>query len=592
MRYRQIPALSGLMLVFLFVSACAGVPPLTAVPPAQPPANATSAPPTQPPANTTSAPQPTAAIGTTTRSDAKLTVAVDGWGTDDLCAVSMSGDNFLQDYFNPLLLDRDENNKIVPFLATAWEVSDEGIKFTLDPDARWHDGSPITAEDVKWNLEAQSGKFPEYTGTTDASTLTSSISEIQVIDHQNLFIKTKEPNAFLFEAISGTGYHAHHFVNPRVVQDVGCKTVNETGVGGGGPYKVVEWVPGERILMERWEEYWGDTDFLRAHPKTLEIIRVPEGAARFALLQSGQADVVVNIPYPIASKLPLSDKFAGRGINPEQGGPWIQLINGAGTASIVFTSLSAIKDSNNKPTESELKPFDDPRVREAMELAIDKVAISRDALFGFTKPLAGIYFAGGVGYRPDLKISAYDPARASELLKEAGYPDGFSTDLHYGPFPNSAGLKEWLEAAASYWNKVGIQVRLHEVVAEEFYKRFGLAQAFGERERAWRPLAVQTWGRYTGPTIVNYGFHKDGDYTCCYDDLTDQLWAKIIKTTDEAEQAKLLAQLEDEVLAKRWLIPMHETSIVIGYSDRVLRHPITPYASSFVHMWRVVLRGE
>lgn len=580
MRFRKLIVLCSFLLTLLFLSACA-TGPLPVPPPAsQPTVLATPSSALTP---TTSAP---AASGS------KLTVAVDGWGTDDLCAVSMSGDNFLQDYFNPILLDRDENNKIVPFLATAWEISDEGIKFTLNPNARWHDGSPITAEDVKWNLEAQSGKFPEYTGTTDASGLASTISEIQVIDDHNLFIKTKEPNAFLFESISGTGYHSHHLANPKVIKDVGCKKVNETGVGGGGPYKVVQWVPGERILLERWDEYWGDSEFLRAQPKTIEILRVPDGAARFALLQSGQADVVINIPYPIASKLPLSEKSGARGVNPNKGGPWLQLIEGAGTASIVFTSLSAFKDSNNKPTEADLKPFDDPRVREAMELAIDKVAISRDALFGFTKPLAGIYFAGTAGYRPELKVPGFDPAKAKQLLKEAGYENGFSTDLYYGPFPNSAGLKEWLEAAASYWKQVGIEVRLHEIVAEEFYKRFGLAQAFGERERAWRPLAVQTWGRYAGPSIVNYGFHKGGDYVCCYDDLTDELWAKIIKTTNETDLATLLAQLEDHVLAQRWLIPMHETSIVIGYSDRVLSHPIAPYASSFVHLWRVVLRGK
>jgi peptide/nickel transport system substrate-binding protein len=522
----------------------------------------------------------------------KLTVVVDGWGTDDLCPVSMSGDNFVQDYFNPLLLDRNENNEIVPYLAVNWEVSDEGILFELHPDARWHDGSPITADDVKWNIEAQSGKFPEYIGTTDAGQLAEAISEIEIIDEKTLFIKTVKPNAFLFDIISGTGYHSHHFGNPGVIREVGCPEVNETGSGGGGPYMVKEWYPGERVVLERWDDFWGDTDFLQSpQPKTIEIIRVPDGSARFAMLQSGEADVVVNIPYHLAAQLPLSDEYAARGMNPGLGSPWIQLIEGAGNMSITFPTLWAIKDSPNKPTEEELKPFDDIRVREAMELAVDKKAISEDVLYGFTKPMSSIYFSGGVGYRPELEVSPYDPERAAELLQEAGYADGFSADLYYGPFPNTPGLKEWLETAASYWKEIGIEVDLHEVVAEEFYKRYGLGQGLGERERAWRPLAVQTWGRFNeSANLANFGYHSDGSYVCCYDDSTDELVAQIVETTDAGERAELLHQLEDHILDEQWLIPMDEKAIVVGYSDRVLEHPTAPFASSWEQMWRVVLR--
>ena len=100
----------------------------------------------------------------------KLTIAVDGWGWDDLNPVQMQGVTFLQDYINLFLLMRDEEHNIVSGLATDWELNNDGFRFTLHPNATWQDGSPITAEDVKWNYEASRGDYsPEFTGHLSAT---------------------------------------------------------------------------------------------------------------------------------------------------------------------------------------------------------------------------------------------------------------------------------------------------------------------------------------------------------------------------------------------------------------------------------------
>jgi len=516
----------------------------------------------------------------------KLTVAVDGWGRDDLNPVQTLGAAFLPDYFNLLLLMRDENHTIVSGLLSEWHLSDEGFKATLHPKATWQDGTPITAEDIKWNYEAQRGDFaPQFKGHISAARFREQIAEIEVLDSKHIFIRTKNPVPDFIAFYTGAGYHQVHIGPAHYLRKVGVEEYEKKPMGGG-PYLVKEWQPGERMVFKRWDDFWGDSAWYhKPQHETLEMLRVTDAASRFALLKSKQVDVAVNIPYAVAKDLPRSEAFGQRGVNPNKGGPWTQTITATGNYNLVFVNLQAIKDAHSKPAPEELKPFDDIRVREAMELALDKATISAKAHFGFSKPMASLWFTGSFGHRPERQVSPYDPARAKQLLQEAGYPNGFSTAIYYGPFVNSPGIREWLEAAASYWKAVGINVELFEIETADFYRRIR------PPERKWRPLAVQTWGRQEhAGVLVNYGYHTTGSYNCCWDERTNELWQKMNTTTAEAVPLQALAELEDHVLQQRWMIPMAEVSMVIGYADRVLAHPTAPHAAAFEQLWRIVVR--
>jgi ABC-type transport system substrate-binding protein len=521
----------------------------------------------------------------------KITVAVDGWGWDQLNMVEGSGPCFLKDYFAGFLLMRDEQHNIVPGLATEWGVSAEGLKLTLHPRAKWHDGTPITAQDIKWNFDAMRGDLaPKFKGHWNrASRFQPLIEEVQVVDEKHAFIRTKKPVGDIHIWYTGAGYHAVHFGPPHYLEKVGAQGY-EKAPTGCGPYVVKEWQPGDRMVLERWDDFWGDSPWYhKPQHKILEIMLAPDAAARYALLKSKQVDVAVNLPYNVAKDLPGSAALGQRGLNPQKGDVWTQTITATGNYNLVFVNLQAIKDSPNKPTPEELKPFDDIRVREAMELALNKPAISEKAHFGLTRPLGGLWFSNSFGYRPDLPVSPYDPARARQLLKEAGYPNGFATTIYYGPFVNSPGIKEWLEAAASFWKEIGIEVKIFEIASSEFYSRFGVGQV--QPERKWRPLAVQTWGRQEHMLhIANLGYQANGTYKCCFDEHSSALVEKITSTMDEEVMAKAIAELEDYVLQQRWVIPMAEVSMVIGYTDRVLAHPTPPHAASFEQLWRIVAR--
>ena len=520
----------------------------------------------------------------------KFTISVDGWGWDSLNPVQMEGVAFLQDYINVFLLTRDEDHNIVSGLLTEWSFDDTGLEFTIHPDATWQTGRPITVADLAWDVRAKRGlEFEGFSGHLSANRFKEQIKDVEIYDDKHGKFVTFAPTPDFVAFYSGSGYHQVHWGDSEYLQEYGWEYF-EDNPSGGGPYTVELWKPGERIVFNRWDDFWGDTDWYhKPQHETMEILLTTDEAARFALLRSEQVDAVVNIPYIVARDLPRSEFFAGRGINPEQGDLWTQAITSTGNMHITFVNLNS--DAIDPPKPEDIPPFDDIRVREALELAVDKVAISEAAHYGFTKPLAQLYFTGSFGNRPDREVSAYDPDRAKQLLEEAGYGDGFKTEIYYGPFSNSPGIKEWLEAAAAYWNAVGIDMDIFEIPASEFYGRC----CFGgpdNLERAYRPLNVMTWGRQEhGSVLLNYGYHRTGSYNCCWDDFTEGQWEITQTTTDVNGQLAAMDAINDYVIhEKRWIIPMDEVAVVQGYTDRVLAHPTPPHASVFEQLWRVVLR--
>lgn len=517
----------------------------------------------------------------------QVTVAVDGWGWDSLNPIQIEGPVFIQDYINPFMLMRDTDHSVVSGLFVDWGLDDEGFSFTIHPNATWQDGNPIIADDVQWSIYAQRGDFPEFLGHSSANRFQEEIKQVDVYDDKSGKIITNVPVPDFTAFYSGEGYHQVHVGNPHKLKEMGIDALEKDySMAGGGPYSVVEFKPSERIMLERWEDFWGNTSWLhKPQHQTLEIILSTDEAARYALLRSGQVDMTVNIPYVVAKDLPRSENFVGRGINPDQGDVWTQTVTGTGNMNIDFVNL--MSDSLNPPTPEEVKPFDDIRVREAFELAIDKTAISENAHFGFTLPMTSLWFSDSFGFNEAMEVSEYNPEKAKQLLEEAGYGDGFKTEIYFGPFVNSPGQKEWLGAAASYLSKVGIELEIFETPTQEFYSRccFG---APDDLERPYRPLIVQTWGRQEhAGVLVNYGYHQTGAYICCWDEVTEQAWNDL-RTTDKVSQQATLNKIEKHVLDNRWAMPMVEVGVVNGYDNRVLAHPTAPHASSFEQLWRIV----
>ena len=539
----------------------------------------------------------------------KLTIAVDSWGVSDINPWTLSSVQFLEDLFNGTLMRQHPNGELVSYWATSYDLTEDGITYHLHPDAKFQDGSPADAQALKDNFDAIAGysdveqygydKPPYHRGRAK-----SCCESFEVISPTELYIKTKGPQPVINAIIGGHGYHTFWFGNPDVIrQGLDVYLKDPTGFG---PFRLVQWDPGNRAVLERWDDYWADYPWYhKPQYKDLEVLATPDHAARYALLASGQVDMVYNIPWPIAKDLVRSENFQ-RGVNPGKGDRiWTQTYQANGMLGMTFSLPHRMRNTAEKWPEGSadeggvpIKPYtfpdgfaNDPtldvRVRRALNLAIDKVAISEGPHFGFSHPSGSIYSAGTFGSRDDVvhNHSPYDPEEAKRLLAEAGYPDGFEIEGHFGQFAGRPGIPEAVDAIASYWKDIGVTVSWQEHDPSDFVKGFRAGNL------SWVQVSVPTYGRQEhGSRRVISSYHSTGSYQQPHPEETTALKFEVLRTIPEDEQKRMLAEIEDKVLALEEMFPLYGMSLVMGYTDRVISHPTVEHSPHFKHLELILLK--
>jgi len=313
--------------------------------------------------------------------------------------------------------------EVRPALAESWEISDDNLAFTfhLREGVTFHDGTPFNADAVKFSFDRQfveshpyfdlgPWKYWGYMGMSDI------VDKIVVVDDYTVRFELKKVEA-PFLANLAMDFAA--IVSPTAVEKFGEDFKNNPV--GTGPFKFVEWVKDDRIVVERNEDYWRRTAYL----DRLILRVIPDATARYLALQSGEVDV---IDFPSPEDIEAMEQ------NPE-----IELIQQPGL------NVGYIAMNNDR------KPFDNVLVRRAMNHAINKQDII-DAVFGSAGEVAKNPIPPTMwSYNDDIEDYDYNPERARELLAEAGYPDGFKTDLWAMPvsrpyFPDGRTVAEIAQA--------------------------------------------------------------------------------------------------------------------------------------------------
>ena len=330
------------------------------------------------------------------------------------------------------LVGRNAENRIVPELAESWRLLDDTTwQFRLRKGVVFHNGEPFNAEAVRFTVQRvldPNQKSPNRANIAE-------VSKVEVVDEFTVRLVTRQPYApFLNRLID------FPIVPPRYTAEKGDQGLALRPVGTG-PFKFVELVKDDRLVVEAFDRHW------RGAPRIRRITfrPVPEPFTRVAALRSGELDLITNLPPSLARELERV--------------PGIK-VQRVPSTWMIYLGLNAFA-----------KPLSDVRVRQALNYASDVDAIIKTVLEGNGRRTPGPLTPHMFGYDPGVKGYPYDPAKARRLLAEAGYPDGLEITLD-SPEGRYQGDKEIAEALAGQWQKAGFKPKVQVAEWGAYFKRY------------------------------------------------------------------------------------------------------------------------
>ncbi len=330
------------------------------------------------------------------------------------------------------LVGRDADNRIVPQLAESWRLVDDTTwQLKLRRSVVFHDGEPFNAEAVRFTF--QRVLDPEQKSPNRANM--AEIARVDVIDDYTVNLVTRQPYAPLINRLLD-----FPIVPPRYAAEKGNQGMALRPVGTG-PYRFVELVKDDRLVVEAFDRHW------RGAPRIRRVVYkpIPEPFTRAAALRNNEVDLITTIPPNLAREL--------EGV----GGIRAQRVP---SSWIIYLGLNAFR-----------KPLSDVRVRQALNYATDVEAIVKNVLEGNGRRLEGPLTPQMFGYDASVKGYPHDPARARKLLAEAGYPDGLEITLE-SPAGRYQGDKEIAEALGGQWQKAGFRPRVQVAEWGAYFKRY------------------------------------------------------------------------------------------------------------------------
>lgn len=336
---------------------------------------------------------------------------------DPTMDTSLIGMNVMTNVFDQLTTI-SPRGELQPMLATAWEGSDDARTWTLTvrPDARFHDGSPVTLDDVVWSYK----KIMDDTKSPVRVYLTK-IEAVEKVEPDKVRFRLNEAYGPFVRQTSLIS-----IVPQKTYEGMGPAKFSQAPVGSG-PYKVVRWLKDDRIELEANPSYWGGS------PKIGQVVfkPVPSEAARAAALSSGQIDIA-SLPPAMVDRLASQPGVA---------------ITRVDSFRVIYVGA----DTNNPVLA-------DPRIRQAIDAAINREAITTRLLKGLGKPVGQMVTTVTFGHDEAIAPTRFDPERAKALLKEAGYK-GERITFQY-PNNRFALGEQVAQAVAGYLTAVGLNVEL------------------------------------------------------------------------------------------------------------------------------------
>ncbi len=411
---------------------------------------------------------------------------------------------------------------MAPSLAESWSMSHDGLvyEFVLRKGVKFHNGEPVTAEDVKFSFERYKGVF--------SKTLKERVAAVETPDPGRVRFRLKQPwpDFMTFYGTRTTG--AGWIVPKKYVEKVGVDGYKKLPIGAG-PYRFVSFTPGVELVLEAYEGYWRKVP----HVKRLVLRVIPDHTTRMAALKRGEVDVVYLISGELAEDVKRTPGLAIKTVFPSN--HWL-----------IFGDQFDPKS-----------PWADKRVRLAANLALDRPALNEAATLGLSK-ITGSFVPSSFDFYWPAPPYPYDPARARRLLAEAGYPNGFNA----GDFYCDLQVCPWAEAMLTHFKAVGIQFKLRPLERAAFFK--------GVAEKTYKNMVYLFAGASGNAAtwLENYAV-AGGTYAYgSYPDI-DGLFREQAVELDRGKREALLHRIQQMVYERAMFVPIWDFAFLHGVGPRV-----------------------
>ena len=435
--------------------------------------------------------------------------------------------------------------KIVPGLAQSWDISKDGLTYTfhLRPNVKFHDGTPLTAEAVKFCFDRQmNDQGPFYaTGTYPyVKGFLGNVAGVEVVNPGTVQIRLKSP---LTPFLQYLAHHSLYIYSPEALKKWGKDVVKHPV--GTGPFKLETWEPGVRVVLTRNDQYWGGA------PKIRQAIYVPiiEAQARLSAIKTGEIDMTMDVP---------PDSLQDLRKDPDV------VVAEANSSAVWYVALNTRHPA-----------LKDKRVRQALNYAVQKDAIIRDILKGTaivaTTPLSPVYGP----YHEDKTVRyPYDPEKAKALLKEAGYASGF--DVTFFVPESGSGMQSPVEMGTviqANLAAVGVRAKIQTMEWGAYLKKY--VDSPDMAEMSWNPsigdpdhMMYMLLSSDRFPPAFNAGYYQNP--------RVDELLRKGRTTIDDRERVPLYKEAQRLVMEDApWIFVDHGKQVIV-YRKRVQGFKLHP----------------
>jgi len=415
------------------------------------------------------------------------------------------------------VVTRDDAGEIIPQIATAWEqVSETEMVLTIRDDVTFHDGEPLTPEDVVFSVERITN--PDF-GSPQLGQF-NSITGAEVTGENEVTLTTDGPYPVLLAQLVKLSVVPQH-----VVEEVGDEAFNAVPVGSG-PYVFEDWDRGVAVTLSRNDDYWGE-----AGPfETAEFLAVPDASTRVANLRAGTADLIVSLDSDLAMQIETAQD--------------VQVLR-APTERVGFMGMNTTRP-----------PLDDPQVRRAVAMAVDREGIVAGILAGGEQQVGQMATPAHFGYVEGVKPIPYDPEAAAEIVEETGAggtPMQFATSPVYD--------QRIVQAIQQMLSEAGFDVEISMTDMSTYLQK---ARAPEQTERPYFSFGRWSCACQDVDGVQFPLLHSSSSWSRVNDPELDALLETGRSSLDEDERLAAYTEVQSIVQENAYILPLYQAVAIYG----------------------------